>query len=83
MELPADFLSLGRGSVMLDRYLTRLFRQDHVFSLLRPVDNRFHAASAQLIPVIPSSVSLAPLVSSSYLDANEEINLQATGSLGC
>ena len=60
-----------------------LSHQDHTFSLLGTVDDRFHTANAQLIPVIPSFVSLAPPVSSPYLDANEEIDLLAPGSLGC
>ena len=47
------------------------------------VDDRFHAIGAQRVPVIPLFVSLAPPVSSPYLDDNEEIDLLAIGSLGC
>ena len=78
----ASFLYRERLDALLDRYLARLFRQDRAFSLLGTADNCFHVASAQHVPAIPSSVSLAPLVSSPYLDANEEIDLQATGALG-
>ena len=53
------------------------------FFLIRPVDNRFRAAGVQRVPVIPSSILLAPSVSSPYLDANEGIDLQTNGSLGC
>ena len=59
-----------------------LSRQDHTFPLLGLVDDRFHTIVAQHIPVIPSFVSLTPLISSPYLDANEEIDLLGTGSLG-
>ena len=79
----ASFLYRERLYALLDCYLVRLFRQDCAFPLLRPTDDHFHAAGAQRVPAIPSSVSLAPLVSSAYLDASEEIDLQATGSLGC
>ena len=78
-----SFLYRERLDVLLDRYLTRLFHQDRVFSLLEPAKYCFHAASAQRIPIIPSFVSLASPTSSPYLEANEEIDLQATGSLGC
>ena len=77
------FLYREQLDALLDRHLGRLFCQDRAFSLLGPTDDRFHTTSAQRVPVIPSSVSLAPPVSSPYLDANEEIDLQATGSLGC
>ena len=79
----ASFLYRERLDALLDRYLAHLFCQDSAFSLLGPVDDRFHAAGAQRVPAIPSSVSLASPLSSSYLDANEEIDLQATRSLGC
>ena len=79
----AFFLYCERLDGLLDRYLTCLFRQDRAFFLLKPADDRFHIASAQHIPTIPSLVSLAPPVSSPYLDTNKEIDLQATGSLGC
>ena len=79
----ASFLYRKRLDALLNHYLARLFRQDRFFSLLGPVDDCFHAAGAQRVLVIPSSISLAPPASSPYLDANEEIDLQATGSLGC
>ena len=60
-----------------------LSHQDHAFSLLGNIDDLFHVACAQCVPIIPSFVLLTPLVSSSYLDANEEIDLLALGSLGC
>ena len=65
----------------LDYYLARLSRQDHTFSLLGPIDDRFHVVGARHVPTIPSFVSLAPPVYSPYLDANEEIDLLVTGSL--
>ena len=68
---------------MLDHYLVQLFRQDQAFSLLGLTDDRFHAAAAQHVPAIPSYVSLAPFASSPYLDANDETDLQATGSPSC
>ena len=52
----------------------RLFRQDRTFFLLGPVYDLFHAVGAQRVPIIPSSVLLTLLVSSPYLDANEEID---------
>ena len=79
----ASILYRERLDALLDLRLTLLFRQDRVFSLLGPIDDRFHIAGAQRVPTIPSSVSLAPPVSSPYLDANKEIDLQVTGSLGC
>ena len=78
-----SFLYHERLDALLDCYLTCLFHQDRAFFLLGPIDDHFHAAGAQRIPTIPLSVSLAPLISSPYLDANEEIDLQATGSPGC
>ena len=47
------------------------------------LDDRIHIVNAQHDLAIPSSVLLALPVSSPCLDANEEIDLQATGSLGC
>ena len=79
----ASFLYRERLDALLNRYLARLFRQDLIFSLLKPVDDRFHVAGAQRVPIIPSFVSLASPASSLYLDANEEIDLQETGSQGC
>ena len=79
----ASFLYRERLDALLDFYLARLFRQDHAFSLLGPINYCFHAASAQRILAIPSSISLAPPVASPYLNANEEIDLQAIGPLGC
>ena len=61
----------------------RLSRQDHTFAPLGPVDDSFHAAIARRILTIPLFVSPAPPVSFPYLDANEEIDLLTTGSLGC
>ena len=61
----------------------RLSHQDHAFAPLRPVDDRFHATVARRVLTIPSFVSPAPSVSFPYLDANEEIDLLATGSMGC
>ena len=43
----------------------------------------FPATYVQCDPTIPSFVLSAPPASSSCLDANEETNLQATGSSGC
>ena len=77
----AFFLYREQLDALLDRYLMRLFIQDHAFFLLKPADDYFHIASAQRVPAIPSSISLAPPVSSPYLDTNEETDLQATGSL--
>ena len=79
----APFLYCERSSALLGCCLTHLFRQDHAFFLLRPVDNRFHAADAQHNPAILSSIFPTPPVSFPCLDANEEIDLQATGSPGC
>ena len=79
----AYFLYRELRDALFDCYLAHLFRQDGAFSLLGPVDDHFCAAGAQSIPAIPSFVSLAPPVSSPYLDANEEIDLQAIGSLVC
>ena len=79
----ASFLYREQLDALLDSYLVCLFRRDHAFSLLGPANDRFHAAGAQLVPTILSFVSLAPPVSSPYLNSNEEIDLQATGSLGC
>ena len=61
----------------------RLSRQVHAFSLLGTIDDRFNIENAQRILIIPSFVSLAPPVSSPYLDDNEEIDLLAIRSLGC
>ena len=79
----ASFLYCEQLDALFDHYLARLSRQVHTFSLLRTVDDYFHAAGAQRVFVIPSFVLLAHPVSSPYLDANEEIVLQAIGSLGC
>ena len=79
----ASFLYHERLDALLDCYLACLFRQDRTFSLLRPIDDRFQAVGAQRVPAIPSYVSLAPPISSPYLDTNKEIDLQATRSLGC
>ena len=68
---------------MLGYYLTRLFLQDRAFFLPGPIDDRFHTTDVQHNPVIPSSILYAPLVSSPYLDSNEEIDLQTTRSPGC
>ena len=46
-------------------------------------NDRFHVVDVQRNPAIPSSTLLAPLVSSPCLDANEGIDLWATGSSGC
>ena len=53
------------------------------FFLPGPANDHFHAADVQHDPASPSSALLAPPVSSSCLDANERIDLQAIGSLGC
>ena len=79
----ASFIYHERSGAFLVCYLARLFRQDCSFFPLEPADNRFHATGAQRIPTIPSLVLLAPPVSSPFLDSNEEIDLQATGSLSC
>ena len=52
------------------------------FFLLGLINDRFHAADVQCDPVIPSSTLPTPPVSSPCLDANEEIDLRATGSSG-
>ena len=62
----------GRGA-LLDRYLARLFLQDHAFFLPGPVNDCFHAADVQRDPVIPSSALLAPLVSSPCLAQMKEL----------
>ena len=79
----ASLLYHERLDALLDRYVARLSWQDRSFFLLGPADDHFHSVGAQRFATIPSSVSLAPLVSSPYLNTNEEIDLQATGSLGC
>ena len=68
---------------LLDRCLARLFRHDSVFLLPGPVNYRFPATDVQRDPAIPSSILLAPPVSSPCLDTNEEIDLRATGSSSC
>ena len=68
---------------MRDHYLALLSRQDHAFAPLGPIDDRFRVVVARHIPAIPSFVSLAQPASSPYLNANEEIDLLAIGSLGC
>ena len=78
-----SFLYRERLGALLDRYLALLFFQDHAFFLPRPTNDRFHVANVQRDPTIPSSILLAPPVSSSYLDANEGIDLRATGSSSC
>ena len=77
------FLYCERLDALRDLYLAGLSRQDHAFAPLGPVDDRFRVVVARLVLEIPSFVSLAPPISSPYLDANEEIDLLATGSLGC
>ena len=79
----ASFLYHEQPDALLNHYLARFFRQDCAFFLLGPADDCSRTAGAQRVPAIPSSVSLAPLVSSLYLDANEEIDLHETKSLGC
>ena len=46
-------------------------------------DDRFHAASVQRDPVIPSSALLVPPASSLYLDASARISLRGTESPDC
>ena len=41
-----SFLYHKRLDALLDRYLVRLFHQDRAFSLLGPVDDRFHVIGA-------------------------------------
>ena len=60
-----------------------LSHQDLSFAPLGPVDDRFCVTVAWRVLAIHSFVLLAPPVSSPYLDANEEIDLLAIGSLGC
>ena len=60
-----------------------LLRQDCVFSLPKPRDDRFHAASAQRNPAVPSSTLLVPPASSPYLDVNAKIGIRATESPDC
>ena len=58
----------------------------HVFSprscffLPRPAEKNFNAADVQRDSTIPSSVLLAPPVSSPCLDVDEEIGLKGIGS---
>ena len=78
----APSLYSEQSGALLDRYLSRLSYQDHAFFLPRPVNDRFHAANVQCDPTIPSFALLASPISSPCLDANEAINLWATGSLG-
>ena len=58
-----------------------LSRQDHAFTPLGPVDDRFHVVGARRVPAIPSFVLPTPPVSFPYIDANEEIDFLATGLL--
>ena len=75
-------LSSASGTLLVCS-LTCLLRQDCVFSLPGPKDDRFHAVSVQHDPEIPSSALLVPPTSSPYLDANAGIVLQATESSDC
>ena len=77
-----SFLYHERRDALLDHYLARLSRQDHAFSPLGPIDDRFYSTVARRVPSIPLVISLASPVSCPYLDANEEIDLLVTGSLG-
>ena len=79
----APFLYFGRSGALLGHYLARLFHQDSAFLLLGPANGRFPAVNVQCDPAIPSSVLIAPPISSPCLGANEEIYLQVIGSLGC
>ena len=79
----APFLYRKRSGALLNRYLACLFFQNRTFFLCGCVNNRFHDADVQRDPTIPSSILLAPSVSSPCLDVNEGINLQATGSSSC
>ena len=79
----APFLYYERSGALLGSCLAHIFCQDRAFFLLKPVDDLFHAADVQCNPTIPLSVLPAPPVSSLCLDANEEIDLQATGSPSC
>ena len=76
------FLYRVRLGALLDRYPTRLSHQDRSFFLPRPANDSFHVADIQRDPAIPSSVLLPPPIFSPCLDANEEIDLQVTGSSG-
>ena len=58
----------------------RLLHQDCAFFLPGLGDDRFHIAGAQRDLAIPSSSLPVLPASSLYLDANEEIGLQATES---
>ena len=78
----APFLYRERLGALLDHCLARLFLQDRVFFLPRPANDSFHVIDVQHDPAIPISVLLSPHVSSPCLDANEEIDLRATGSPG-
>ena len=77
------FLYCGRSGALLGCYRARLFRQDRAFFLPRPANDRFHIAVVQRDPAIPSSILPAFPVPSPCLDANKEIDLRVTGSLGC
>ena len=50
---------------------------------LSPQTFHFHVIDVQRDPAISSSLFPTPPISSSCLDANEEIDLQATESSGC
>ena len=77
------FLYCGRSGALLGCYLARLFRQDRAFFLPRPVNDRFHTTIVQRNLAIPLSILPSFLVPSPCLDANKEIDLRVTGSLGC
>ena len=65
--------------MQLDRYLVHLF-QDHDFSLFRPVIDHSPAASVRHGLAAPSSVLLAPLVSSPCPEAKGGIGPLTIGS---
>ena len=79
----ASFLCYEQSGALLGCYLARLFHQDCALFLLGPTNDRFPTADFQCDLAISSSVLPAPPVSSPCLGANEEIDLQVTGSLGC
>ena len=59
------------------------FCQDYTFFQPEPANGCFPIVDVRRDPAIPSSVLLALPVSSSCLDANEEIDPRATGSPDC
>ena len=79
----APFLYCRWSGALLGIYFAHLFHQDHAFFLPGPSNDRFHSTNIQSDPVIPLFVLSTPPISSPCLDANEEIDLQATRLPSC